>query len=133
MDPGLGALAAEAVAFMGPSGANTDRLRVEIPGLTADGSPAGGAVGFRDAMARRGRGRGGPGEVVILERLVGDPESPWAFEIRSTRRPGRIRVGPSSEMALACPVPEVFLPLWPLSEICKKSNNIPGTSTGTGR
>lgn len=133
VDGGLGTLAAEAVAFMSAAGPEDERLRVEIPDLDADGSPATGATGFRGAMAHRGRGRGGPGEVVILDRLEIGPESSWAYEIRSTRRPGRIRVGPSATMPLACPVPEVFLPLWPLSEICEKTNNIPGTSAGTDR
>lgn len=133
VDPGLGTLAAEAVGFMSGAAGNADRLRVEIPELDADGRPQDRGNGFRAAMTRRGRGRGGPGEVVLLERLEGHGTDPWAFEIRSTRRPGRIRVGSAGTLDLACPVPEVFLPLWPLSEICEKTHNIPGTSTGTGR
>jgi hypothetical protein len=133
VDPGLGSLAAEAVRFMSRPGEEANRLRVEIPELDTNGDVRGASSGFRGSLVRRGRGRGGPGEVVILERLEPRADSSWAFEIRSTRRPGRLRVAKPGQLTLSCPVPEVFLPLWPLSEICENRHNNPGTSAGADR
>lgn len=102
-----------------------------IPDLGEEAGPAPRASALRSELTRRGRGRGGPGEIIVLERFApGDPAG--AFEIRSTRRPGRIRVGAPTIHSLVCPVPEVFLPLWPLGEITRPTleNSLrnPGTS-----
>jgi hypothetical protein len=131
VDPGLASLAREAVAFFDRTGAEAERRRLVVPDLGEGDRPADQAASLRRELVRRGRGRGGRGEIIVLERFApGDPAG--AFEIRSTRRPGRIRVGVPSTRPLVCPIPEVFLPLWPLDEITRPApeNSLrnPGTS-----
>lgn len=133
VDPGLGRLAREAVGFMSRPQEGPERLRVEIPALRSGGGADSDGSGFRRSLVRRGRGRGGPGEMVILDRMEPAPDAPWAFEIRSTRRPGAIRLRGAETLPLDCPVPEVFLPLWPLAEICGEAKKNTGTSDGRGR
>ena len=82
------------------------------PGIDADG----GASGFRAGMTARGRGTGGAGEIVALRRYRVAGGEGFALAVTSSRRPGELRLDPARAMAVEPPVPEVFLPLWPLAE-----------------
>lgn len=129
VDPGLGQLVRGAVDFFSSSQAGSSTRRLVIPDLTPDGDPADSGTAFRRDMVRRGRGRGGAGEIVILTRMAPEKETPWLFEIRSTRRPGSIKFGDLRPLALECPIPEVFVPLWPLSALTVRIRENPGTSS----
>jgi hypothetical protein len=129
VDPGLGQLVRGAVDFLSSNQEGPSSRRLEIPDLNPEGNPAAPGRSFRRDMVRRGRGRGGAGEIVVLTRLAPKNEAPWAYEIRSTRRPGRIKLGVLRPLSLDCPVPEVFVPLWPLSDLTVRTRENPGTSS----
>lgn len=128
VDPGLGQLVRGAVEFLSSSQDGPSKQRLEIPDLTPEGKPADPERSFRRDMVRRGRGRGGAGEIVVLTRLDPKKEAPWAYEIHSTRRPGKIKLGNLQPLSLECAVPEVFVPLWPLSDLTVRTRENPGTS-----
>ena len=73
-------------------------------------------TGFRHNMVARGRGTGGHGEVVSLTWFSSPGIEGYGLEITSSRRPGTLRLEPPRELAVKTPEPEVFLPLWPLSQ-----------------
>jgi len=133
VDPGLGQLVRAAVAFLSAPGGGTDSRRIQIPDLLPRGNRPASQGSFRRDLVRRGRGRGGSGEIVVLVRHTLEKSGGWVYEIRSTRRPGKVQVGLLEARDLECPVPEVFLPLWPISEMTTRTGENHGTSsTGEG-
>ncbi len=83
---------------------------------------------LRASLSRRGRGGGGPGERVRL-----DGRGPQGLEMRSSRRPGVLRVAAPSRVAVLPLAPEAFLPLWPLAEVLEYPAPESGTSGRRGR
>ena len=82
--------------------------------LEAEKDPAG--RNFRGNMVARGRGTGGRGEVVSLDWFSRTGIEGYGLVITSSRRPGTLRLEPPRDLAVKTPEPEVFLPLWPLSQ-----------------
>jgi len=77
------------------------------------------APGFRKRMTARGRGAGGVGEVLILRwrRPEGqEGQDGYGLSVGSSRRPGTLHLDPPRNLTVKTPDPEVFLPLWPLSQ-----------------
>lgn len=72
--------------------------------------------GFRKRMTTRGRGSGGVGEILVLRWWRSAGQAGYALDISSSRRPGTLNLDPPSNLAVDTPDPEVFLPLWPLSQ-----------------
>lgn len=72
--------------------------------------------GFRREMTARGRGAGGLGEILVLNWSWAAGREGYRLRIDSSRRPGTLRLDPPWDLAVATPAPEVFLPLWPLSQ-----------------
>jgi len=79
--------------------------------LTSSDNP-----GFRKKMATRGRGAGGVGEILVLHWWRPAGQEGYALSVGSSRRPGALNLGPPRNLAVDMPDPEVFLPLWPLSQ-----------------
>lgn len=71
--------------------------------------------GFRRNMVARGRGTGGSGEILVL-RWRADGQSGVLLNLRSSRRPGELVLQPVQLQGVPKPEPELFLPLWPLSQ-----------------
>ena len=83
---------------------------------------------LRQRLSARGRGRGGPGEV--LDARGG--EDGWVV-LSSSRRPGSVRLGQIRHHPVVYPVREAFVPLWPLAELVTMDPEIPGTPRPEGR
>ncbi len=79
--------------------------------LTSMDSP-----GFRGKMTTRGRGAGGVGEILVLRWWRPAGQEGYGLRIGSSRRPGTLNLDPPNNLAVGVPDPEVFLPLWPLSQ-----------------
>jgi hypothetical protein len=97
-------------------GGNSPTRVVEISGL-GDGvvAPAARRT-LRGLLVERGRGLGGAGEIVTMVRAAGDT-GVSCLRIRSSRRPGALLVGAPAARPVAAVPGEVFLPLWPLSDL----------------
>jgi hypothetical protein len=67
---------------------------------------------LRPRLAARGRGRGGPGEVL---ELVGD--NAGGTSLHSTRRPGSLHLSAWRRYHATYPARESFVPLWSLDEL----------------
>lgn len=94
----------------------TEKIRYELAPLDLTDTADQPKVGFRARMAARGRGTGGVGEIVTLSWLE-VPESPGSqVEIMSSRRPGTLILETPDKRRVETPPPELFLPLWPLSQ-----------------
>jgi hypothetical protein len=90
--------------------------RFELAPLGLDENPDDFRNSFRRNLTDRGRGRGGPGEMIVLRwDQAGNQDSP-GLTIRSSRRPGELHLEGPVQKAISSPDPEVFLPLWPLSQ-----------------
>lgn len=87
--------------------------------------PAGEPPGFRAALAARGRGRGGPGEVLTVVRR-GDPAAGGALAVRSSRRPGSLTFTDLRGLPVSYRPDEAFVPLWPLADLLDPGPGIPG-------
>lgn len=106
-------------------GAKDRGRRLELPPLVLNEeervAPESADLGFRRRFSARGRGRGGNGEVLSLVWTETDrrgESSPGRLEVRSTRRPGVLRIQPPTGLAgVEYLDPEVFAPLWPLREL----------------
>jgi len=106
-----------------PGEGETD-LRLELttsPVSTADHEPVAGMVSaplFRRQLEARGRGRGGPAEILNLHwpRAPDSRGRRW-IRITSSRRPGRLEITVPVEIIVTYPKPETFLPLWSLAEL----------------
>jgi len=117
-----------AVADSPSSAANSGspkRRRLAVP-------PAPDTRGYsalRSELASRGLGQGGAGELVTLE----SGGSEGRIVMRSSRRPGRLTLDmnwrgiPLGEVA-----PELFAPLWPLSDFLKFPTAIPEPGADPG-
>ena len=69
---------------------------------------------WRQRLVERGDGRGGEGEILTLTWTA----TPAQLAVRSSRRPGVLRLGPVTRIAdVSCLTPEVFVPLWPLDDL----------------
>lgn len=92
---------------------------------------------FRDAMVRRGRGRGGAAEVVRFEFVsaadAAKAGTPWppgsVMNASSSRRPGTLHLEIRQRRAVGTVAPEVFLPLWPLDEFIAPDEKFQGTTS----
>lgn len=98
------------------------RRRLQLP---ADGA----APSFRATFRERGEGRGARAET--LELAWSDPAA-WlagggTLEIRSSRRPGRLRLSGYSSRRVGYFDPETFAPFWPLREVLDLDGGISGT------
>ena len=75
---------------------------------------------LRRRLTARGRGTGGVGEVLIMRwtPLRGSESGYGRYQlcISSSRRPGTLNLDPAGGVAVSTPEPEVFLPLWPMSQ-----------------
>lgn len=105
LEPDLAALVARggAAVAQAPAGLFATRRVVRREG---------GATDLRRRLVRRGRGRGGPGEVL---RISGD--SHGRVTIIGSRRPGHLELGPLRRHPVHYPNGEAFVPLWPLADI----------------
>ena len=88
--------------------ADTDVWRYQ---MTSSDTP-----GFRKKMTARGRGAGGVGEILVLHWRRASGQQGYALSVGSSRRPGTLNLDPPRNLAVDKPDPEVFLPLWPLSQ-----------------
>lgn len=88
----------------------------QLSPLELEDAAGAGKVNFRSGMVARGRGTGGNGEIISLEWIPVPGADDTALEITSSRRPGTLRLDPPRVVAVKKPEPEVFLPLWPLSQ-----------------
>lgn len=107
--PGLADLA-RAVAGAVPGRARGLALAeaaVDDPDATA--APG---AGLRQALVRRGRGGGGPGERVTVGGGAGG-----LVRVRSSRRPGELEIRPNLSLAVAADPGAVYAPWWPLGEV----------------
>jgi hypothetical protein len=103
---------ARAVAAAAPG--HPRRLVVAEAGAAAaePGGPAAGAPGLREALVRRGRGGGGPGERVSVTATTAGP-----VRVRSSRRPGALEIRPVAALRVAADPESVYAPWWPLGEV----------------
>ncbi|MCP4573177.1 MAG: hypothetical protein GY838_12540 [bacterium] len=78
---------------------------------------------LRSRLVERGRGRGGPGEILRLR-----PEVGGGAALVSSRRPGTVRVSSWRRHRVRFPARESFTPLWPLAELLEfiTENGNPG-------
>jgi hypothetical protein len=67
---------------------------------------------LRTRLTRRGRGRGGPGETLVIRGAAAG-----RFVFGSSRRPGSLELADLTRRPVVYPVREAFVPLWPLAEI----------------
>ena len=93
--------------------------------------PAGPKPSFRTAQAARGRGRGGPGETLHLVWEAEAGQGP-VLAVRSSRRPGGLRLEKLRCLAVRFPAPETFVPLWSLRELLDLGSENPGTCPDPG-
>jgi hypothetical protein len=103
---------ARAVAAAAPG--HPRRLVVaEAAAVTADpGGPTTAVPGLRQALVRRGRGGGGPGERVSVTATTAGP-----VRVRSSRRPGALEIRPLAALRVAADPASVYAPWWPLGEV----------------
>lgn len=101
---------ARAVATAGPG--HPRRLVVAEAAAAAPDGPPAGAPGLREALVRRGRGGGGPGERVSVTATTAGP-----VRVRSSRRPGDLVVRPVAALRVAADPEAVYAPWWPLGEV----------------
>lgn len=90
--------------------------RFQLSPLDLEGDGLEPAPGFRRKMIARGRGAGGAGEIVILTWLPTVDGEGSVLRVHSSRRPGTLVLDYSLTSMPNPPEPEVFLPLWPLSQ-----------------
>ncbi len=69
-------------------------------------------VPLRSRLVTRGRGRGGPGEVLELRW-----PSPDEALLRSTRRPGKLRLTAWRRLPVRYAARESFVPIWALADL----------------
>lgn len=84
---------------------------------------------FREGMSHRGRGGGGPGEVVT----VGARAAAGGVRVRSSRRPGWVEVTAVERRPAAGSADEVFLPWWSLGELTLPASLPPAGTSPSGR
>jgi hypothetical protein len=109
-----------------PPGGTDPLRRLQLPRLrlAASGEPEAGpetAPSFRQRLAARGGGRGGTGEVMSLlwaRRIRSGKPALAVLEVRSTRRPGVLRIdAPVTVASVTYLDPELFVTLWPLRDL----------------
>ncbi|MEN8005514.1 MAG: hypothetical protein ABFS42_00775 [Candidatus Krumholzibacteriota bacterium] len=103
-------------AFGSTTDPGDDTWRFQLSSLELEDGGERPVTGFRGRMVARGRGTGGQGEVVSLGWFRPPGADRYGLEVTSSRRPGTLRLEPPLDMAVKTPEPEVFLPLWPLSQ-----------------
>lgn len=84
---------------------------------------------LRQKLTRRGRGRGGPAEMVTLAWRQNRTDTQIELRIRSSRRPGVLQVTAPVSQPVRYPHRELFLPLWPMQDLLAFSGDFSGTST----
>lgn len=90
--------------------------RYQLASIELESSEASFEPDFRQRMTSRGRGTGGAGEIVELKWRKAPNQEGLSLEVASSRRPGTLRLDPVRARTVSVPEPEVFLPLWPLSQ-----------------
>lgn len=94
--------------------ADTWRYQLAPLALEKDTHPE--VPGFRRQMTARGRGTGGVEEILNLGWVRHAGQEGYGLSLSSSRRPGTLHLGPVGRLAVAAPEPELFLPLWPMSQ-----------------
>jgi hypothetical protein len=106
-------------AFL-PDPAKADTWRFQLAPLSLGNDQPTEEADFRRRMTVRGRGTGGVGEVLVLRWMprTGPENGPdrYQLSLSSSRRPGTLHLDAAGSVAVATPEPEVFLPLWPMSQ-----------------
>jgi len=74
-------------------------------------------VGFRNQMASRGYGRGGDGEILQLRWALSPERGEPTLHVSASKWPGELKLRMIATYTARIAVPEVFVPLWPLSEL----------------
>lgn len=101
-----------------PGQTETWRFQLAPLSLASDQQPE--ETNFRRRMTARGRGTGGAGEVLVLRWNPASGSETgmgrYQLSLSSSRRPGTLHLDPAGSVAVATPEPEVFLPLWPMSQ-----------------
>jgi hypothetical protein len=101
---------------MGPTGARDEVWRYQLAPLTLGDAPPPAEPRFRQRMTARGRGTGAAAEVLVLKWVRASAGAGPAASLSSSRRPGTLHLAPAQTSSVTAPEPEVFLPLWPLSQ-----------------
>jgi hypothetical protein len=99
-----------------PDPGHTDTWRYQLAPLVLEDNQKTAAQGFRRKMTARGRGTGGVGEILILRWARPAAGDGYGLGLRSSRRPGKLHLAPTGQLAVTTPEPEVFLPLGPMSQ-----------------
>lgn len=102
-------------AFL-PDIEHAETWRYQLAPLTLENDQPSVVPNFRRKMTARGRGTGGVGEILIIQRARTAGQDGYGLSLRSSRRPGTLHLAAAGRLAVATPEPEVFLPLWPLSQ-----------------
>jgi hypothetical protein len=71
---------------------------------------------FRRNMTARGRGTGGQSEILELRWSRASGPGGFSLSIGSSRRPGALHLDRPRNQGMVSPEPEIFTPLWPLSQ-----------------
>ncbi len=94
----------------------SDYWRFQLAPLRLENDPQPAVQSFRRQMTGRGRGTGGVGEILVLRWFREAGRDGYGLSLSSSRRPGTLHLAPAGKLAVATPEPEVFLPLWPMSQ-----------------
>lgn len=117
---GTGIIPRPTMLDSGPSSAGEgDVWRYQLAPLVLQETEDEDVPDFRRKMTVRGRGAGGVGEILVLRWTRSAGQEGFGLRIGSSRRPGTLNLDPPSNLAVAAPDPEVFLPLWPLAHFFK--------------
>ena len=103
-----------AVSRLDPGQADTRRYQLAPLVMEEDQQPA--VRSFRRKMTARGRGTGGVGEILILRWERSAHGDGYGLGLTSSRRPGKLNLAPAGRLSVLPPEPELFLPLWPMSQ-----------------
>jgi len=124
--PRPGSVAAQPRPFFTTTGPVALRASFQVPGLarlahdgtsisSVDSSPQ--ASGFRGGHIRQGGGRGTSGEILTVERTLDAEGAVSSLTLRSSRKPGSMRLDGLIQHPVSYVVEEVFVPLWPLGDV----------------
>jgi len=86
-------------------------IRIEL-------SPHGETVSFREKMVSSGRGRGLNAEIIKISPFDG-PDSEHSVIIRSSRRPGAIRLNEKAVIPVRYADQDPFITMWPLGDLLR--------------
>jgi len=98
-----------------PAAGSGETWRYQMASLDPEVDQPSSTDSFRTRMSARGRGTGGSREVVSLTWTGNAAKTGFGVRVRSSRRPGTLELDPLDSQVVATPVPEFFLPLWPMA------------------